>query len=264
MLAGAALSAAAWQAVPHVAGPAAAPAAVTAQAAPARASAPAPAASTPSASAASAAPAQASPSAAAGAQPLALGTQEQALHALGALWGQNLPAGSPCDAAPRLGVRCYQGHGGLYELRLLDRPAIVALHDGPRVGYAILTGLDDSTATLTVDGRHHTVSLGALATRLDGEFTTLWKAPRAFRDQVGTGDSGPDVDWIAARLAELDGKRAAPSLGEPLDGHTRRLLRAFQVRQNLKADGVAGPRTYMRLNQLSGVDEPRLLAATGK
>jgi len=261
VLAGAALSAAAWQAVPHAAGPAAAPAAVTAQAAPARASA---AASTPSASSAAAAAAQSSASAAGGAQPLALGTQERALRELGALWGQNWPTGSACDAAPRLGVRCYQGHGGLYELRLLDRPALVALHDGPRVGYAILTGLDDSTATLTIDGQRHTVSLGALATRLDGEFTTLWRAPRAFRDQVGTGDSGPDVDWIAARLAELDGKRAAPPLGEPLDGHTRRLLRAFQVKQNLKADGVAGPRTYMRLNQLSGVDEPRLLAATGK
>ncbi|MFS2021990.1 peptidoglycan-binding domain-containing protein [Massilia sp. CT11-108] len=49
-----------------------------------------------------------------------------------------------------------------------------------------------------------------------------------------------------------------------MDEPTRRLLRAFQVKQNLKADGLAGPRTYMRLNQLSGVDEPRLLAATGK
>jgi general secretion pathway protein A len=51
----------------------------------------------------------------------------------------------------------------------------------------------------------------------------------------------------------------------PFGDATRRQLRSFQAKQNLKADGVAGPRTYMRLNQLSGVDEPRLLAAgTGK
>ncbi|MFS2083069.1 peptidoglycan-binding protein, partial [Telluria sp. Tellsp99] len=167
-------------------------------------------------------------------------------------------------AAPRAGLRCYQGRGGLYELRLLDRPAIVGLHDGARVGYAVLTGMDDDTATLAINGRRHTVSLGLLATRIDGEYTTLWKVPRGFRDQVGPGDSGPDVDWIAARLAELDGRRAAPPAGQVLDEPTRRLLRAFQVKQNLKADGLAGPRTYMRLNQLSGVDEPRLLAATGK
>jgi general secretion pathway protein A len=46
----------------------------------------------------------------------------------------------------------------------------------------------------------------------------------------------------------------------PLGRETRAQLKAFQNSQNLKSDGVAGPRTYMRLNQLSGVTEPRLLA----
>jgi general secretion pathway protein A len=236
VLAGAAISAAAWQAVPH--GQAPAPAPVPVQAASAKTSM--------------------QP------RPLALATQDDALRELGALWGQQLPAGAPCDAAPRLGLRCYQGRGGLYELRLLDRPAIVGLHDGAKVGYAVLTALDDDTATLAINGQRHTVSLGLLATRIDGDYTTLWKVPRGFRDQVGPGDSGPDVDWLAARLAALDGKRPAPPAGQALDEPTRRLLRAFQVTQNLKADGLAGPRTYMRLNQLSGVDEPRLLAAKGK
>jgi general secretion pathway protein A len=236
VLACAAISAAAWQAVPHTP----APLPVKARAA---------------------APAHA---AAATAKPLALSTQNDALRELGALWGRQLPATAPCDGAPRLGLRCYQGRGGLYELRLLDRPAIVALHDGARVGYAVLTGLDDDSATLTIDGRRHTVNLALLATRIDGEYTTLWRVPRGFRDQVGPGDSGPDVDWIAARLAELDGKHVAPPRGQVLDEPTRRLLRAFQLKQNLKADGLAGPRTYMRLNQLAGVDEPHLLAATGK
>ncbi|PQO93583.1 peptidoglycan-binding protein [Massilia phosphatilytica] len=238
VLAGAAISAAAWQAVPHRPAPAPAPVPVAMKAQPAQASVPA--------------------------KPLALSTQDDALRELGALWGEQLPAAAPCDAAPRLGLRCYQGRGGLYELRLLDRPAIIGLHDGAKVGYAVLTGIDDDTATLAINGQRHRVSLGLLATRIDGEYTTLWKVARGFRDQVGPGDSGPDVDWIAARLAELDGKRAAPPAGQVLDEPTRRLLRAFQVKQNLKADGLAGPRTYMRLNQLAGVAEPRLLAATGK
>jgi general secretion pathway protein A len=122
--------------------------------------------------------------------------------------------------------------------------------------------MDDGSATLSVNGQRQKVSLGALATRLDGEFTTLWKAPRAFRDEVHPGDTGADVDWIAGRLAQLN-KQEAPRLGQPLDEATRRLLRGFQAKQNLKADGVAGPRTYMRLNQLGGVDEPRLLLAAG-
>jgi general secretion pathway protein A len=248
VLAGAAISAAAWQAVPRA--PVPQPAVVAAQ--PADKMAAKPVAATVSASSAA--------SSASAVKPLALATQEEALRELGALWGQKLPAGEPCQGALKLGLRCYQGRGGVYELRLLDRPAIVALHDGQQLGYALLTAMDGDSATLSVNGRRQKVSLGALATRFDGEFTTLWKAPRGFRDQVGPGDSGQDVDWIAARLADINGK-PAPPLAQPLDEPTRRLLRSFQAAQNLKADGVAGPRTYMRLNQLSGIEEPRLLAA---
>jgi general secretion pathway protein A len=196
------------------------------------------------------------------AKPLLLATQNEALRELGALWGQQLPPDQPCQGAAKLNLRCYQGRGGLYELRLLDRPAIVALHDGQKLGYAVLSNMDENSATLSVNGQRQKVSLGALATRFDGEYTTLWKTPRGFREEVHPGDTGPDVDWIAGRLAELN-KQAAPRTDQPLDEPTRRLLRAFQSRQNLKADGVAGPRTYMRLNQLSGVDEPRLLVAGG-
>ncbi len=246
VLAGAAISAAAWQAVPRSPAPAAA---VVAKAPAARMQ--------PAASAAAA-------NAAAPAKPLLLATQAEALRELGALWGQQLPTEEPCQGAPKLNLRCYQGRGGLYELRLLDRPAIVALHDGQKLGYAVLSGMDEGSATLSVNGQRQKVGLGALATRLDGEFTTLWKVPRAFREEVRPGDSGPDVDWIAGRLAALN-KVDAPRTDLPLGDATRRQLRSFQAKQNLKADGVAGPRTYMRLNQLSGVDEPRLLAAgTGK
>ena len=252
VLAGAAISAVAWQVVPH----ALAPAPVPARAAAAQSAHPAAHPVKPVA-AAVATPVTA-PTAH---QPLALATQEEALRELGALWGQQLPAGEPCQGAPKLGLRCYAGRGGVYELRLLDRPAIVALHDGPKLGYAVLNGMDADSATLSVNGRTQKVSLGALATRFDGEFTTLWKAARGFRDEIKPGDSGPDVDWIAGRLAQIN-KTAVPPALQPFDAPTRRLLRSFQAGQNLKADGVAGPRTYMRLNQLSGVDEPRLLAAT--
>jgi len=256
VLAGAAISAAAWQVVPHASAPSPAPAKVVAAASmpsnPVRPAAAAVAASVAVPAAASVAHA-----------PLALATQEEALRELGALWGQQLPAGEPCQGAPRLGLRCYAGRGGVYELRLLDRPAIVALHDGRNVGYAVLSGMDGDSATLSVNGRSQKVSLGALATRFDGEFTTLWKAARGFRDEVKPGDRGPDVDWIAERLAQIN-KTAAPPASQPFDEPTRRLLRSFQAGQNLKADGVAGPRTYMRLNQLSGVDEPRLLAESRK
>jgi general secretion pathway protein A len=238
LLAGAAISAAAaWQVLPQkAAAPVAAPAKVAALARP--------------------------PAAAPAATPV-YASAGDALRELAGLWGKPLGPGEPCQAALKLNLHCHQGKGGLYELRLLDRPAILTLHDGPKLGYAVLTGLDDNSATVRANGKSQTLSVATIAARFDGEYITLWTAPRGFRDQVAAGENGPDVDWIAERLAELNGI-AAPALNQPLDRRMQKLLREFQAKQNLKADGVTGPRTYMRLSQLGGVDEPRLLAPKGQ
>jgi len=193
----------------------------------------------------------------------AYASADDALRELAGLWGAPLAPGAPCQAARKRNLHCYQGKGGLYELRLLDRPAILTLRDGQQVAYAVLSGLDDTTATLRVNGTSQPLSVAALATRFDGVYTTLWSAPRGFRDAVAAGEMGPDVDWIGARLAQLNGIEA-PALNQPFDRRMQQLLRDFQAAQNLKADGVAGPRTYMRLAQLGGVTEPRLLAAKGQ
>ena len=210
-------------------------------------------------------PAPAAPAPRVPVAPLTHATEEAALHALSALWGVALPAGATCDDALKLNLRCHQGKGGLYELRLLDRPAVLTLRDGAQVSYALVTGMDDTSIRLTVDGKEQTLDIGALATRSDGSFVTFWTMPRYYRDQVSAGEQGADVDWIASRLAKINGLPPPPA-DRPLGAPTLELLRAFQTRQHLKADGVAGPRTYMRLNQLTGVAEPRLLAAsaTGK
>ena len=232
-----AVSAAAWQWLPQPVGPARAAATI----------------------------ARAAPLVRAPAAPLAHADEQGALRELAALWGKPLPAGEEaCAAALKVNLRCHQGKGGLYELRLLDRPAILTLRNGATVSYAVLTAMDDASVTLRVDGKQQQLDAGALASRFDGAYTTFWKMPRFFRAQIAGGDQGPDVDWIAARLAQLN-EVAPPPESKPLNARMRDLLRSFQAQQNLKADGVAGPRTYMRLNQLTGVAEPRLLAAkTGK
>ena len=182
-----------------------------------------------------------------------------ALRELAALWGVTPGAGDPCEAAQQHELRCHQGKGGLYELRQLDRPAVLTLRDGPQERHAVLVALDDDKATLSVSGVRQQVSIASLAARFDGTFTTFWRVPRGFRDQVPVGGAGADVDWIAARLAQIDGS-AQPAQGQLLDAPMQQRLRAFQAAHGLKADGMAGPRTYMRLNQLGGVAEPRLLA----
>jgi len=256
-----ALGAAAWQMLPQhaVRPPVAAVAAV--KPAPVVASAPKTAAMPATAPAAVATAAPDAPLPAIESETAALGT-------LAALWGPSfagLAGADPkaiCEAALRANLRCHAGRGGVYELRLLDRPAVVTLHDGPRTGYAVLVGMDERSVTLAQGDGRERVDIAAFVARFGGEFTTFWRMPAAFRDVVAQGDRGPDVDWIAQRLAGLHSE-TAPALDAPLDARIKEWLRAFQAAQDLKADGVAGPRTYMRLNQLSNVAEPRLLAAGG-
>lgn len=190
----------------------------------------------------------------------AYGSIDDAMPELASLWGVSLPAAASCQQALKQNLRCYSGKGGLYDLRLLDRPAILTLHDGAKTGYVVLVGLTDNIATLRMHGVTEQMGIAALAARFDGQYTTLWSAPRGFRDEVRGDEVGADADWIAAQLAQLN-DAPPPPLGQAFDSATRARLRQFQRQQNLKADGVAGPRTYMRLNQLSAVTEPRLLPA---
>jgi general secretion pathway protein A len=181
------------------------------------------------------------------------------LRQLAGMWGLTLVDGDPCASAARANLRCLQTKGGIDELRQLDRPAMLKLHDDPvAANYVLLIALDDKQATIVAaGGKQQTISVEALSARLDGEFTTFWRAPRAWRDEVSSGDHGPDVDWLARRLSQIyDLKK--PQENQPLDAALRKRLVEFQGAQNLKADGVAGPKTFIRLYQLGGVQEPRL------
>jgi len=188
-----------------------------------------------------------------------------ALRQLAGMWGLALVDGDPCPTAARLNLRCLQTKGGIDELRQLDRPAVLTLRDDPVAPkHVLLTALDKRNATImTPGGTPLKIGLDALDARFNGEFTTFWRAPRSWRDQVSVGDQGPDVDWLAKRLAQLY-ELKKPQENQPLDAALRNRLTEFQTEQHLKADGVAGPKTFIRLYQLGGVQEPRLLAGAGK
>jgi len=184
------------------------------------------------------------------------------LRQLAALWGEHLPGGDACQAAARAGLRCLQSRGGVAELRVLDRPAMLILRgkDGGAEQLALLSGVQGESASVQIDGKPASMTVAELAQRGDGDFVTFWRAPRNWRDEVPLGARGPDVDWLAARLAQLHGM-PAPAGNLPLDTDMQRLLREFQLSQNLKADGLAGPKTFMRLMQLGDNTEPRLSRA---
>jgi len=191
-------------------------------------------------------------------------TMEAALGQLAAKWDVTLEEGAGCAEAAKRNLRCLQTKGGLEEIRKLDRPVIIKLRDGASLPHnVLLTALDGKSATLVGAQGSETVALDTLDERFDGTFTTFWRAPRSWRDEVKEGDKGPDVDWLARRLAQTNGVRK-PRENQPLSGQTLQYLREFQAAHDLKTDGVAGPRTFIRLAQAGDETEPHLQAGAAK
>ncbi|MDB5840792.1 MAG: peptidoglycan-binding protein [Herminiimonas sp.] len=188
------------------------------------------------------------------------------LPELARLWGVNLANSDPCRLAQTSNLRCYTGAGGLAEIRQLDRPAILTLKDDAgQVHHVLLVGLGRTSATLRIGGKEQVASLISLERIFNGGFVTLWRSPQAFREYLKTGDQGPDVDWLAAQLARLNGARP-PAANQPYDQTLARRVREFQSAHGLEIDGVAGPKTFMYLNSAAGIREPqlRVSAATNR
>jgi general secretion pathway protein A len=184
-----------------------------------------------------------------------------AWRALAARWKVDLGDGDgdPCLAAQTRQLPCYRVTTTLAVIRQLDRPGIVTLRDSrDQSAYALLTGLGTDAATLSVGDVTMTVPLSELATVWRGEFATYWRAPPTYHGPIQPGSSGPAVDALAAQFATLSGE-PAPAGRRGFDATLQAQVSAFQRAQGLRPDGIVGPTTFMQLNRVAGVDEPRLL-----
>jgi general secretion pathway protein A len=195
-----------------------------------------------------------------------IGDEPAAMRELAALWGwsgSNGSNGDPCADQDRAALRCYRSSGGLAELRQLDRPAVLRLYDNAKQPYfALLVGLDESSVRLQAGSTQQEVDLGRLTRHFRGEFTTLWRNAAGSGTSVALGQHGPAVDWVGQQLARVHAAEL-PAARQPYNLELLRQVRLFQQAHGLSVDGVVGPVTFMHLNRVAGLREPRLLAAAG-
>jgi general secretion pathway protein A len=185
-------------------------------------------------------------------------SENDAWRQLAPEWKLTLDANvDPCTSAARAHLECFRSPASdLAQIRQLDRPGILVLHDAhDQPVYALLTGLGANTATLRIGGISQTISLLSLATLWRGDFATLWRSPPDYSGKLVGAGSGAVAAWLGNQLATLRGE-AAPIAGNDPSWTTR--VAAFQLAQGLKPDGRAGPSTFMQVNRAIGVDEPRL------
>ena len=173
------------------------------------------------------------------------------------LWHAPLTTGNPCTEAASQGLQCFRTERmTLHGLRQLDRPAWLTLHLPDGTARALLTGLDADSATLQADGQRWRVPLPLLQTVWRGQYATVWRRPPGHQGRIGNVSSGPAAQWMDEQLQQLQAKGQLPA---GANGFAQR-LQAFQQTQGIEGHGKATPMTFMQVNRLVGVDEPRLSA----
>ena len=186
------------------------------------------------------------------AQPIA-DSKSLAYAALFKAWGEEYPNNDgkkydACKQAQSAGLRCTTARGWLDDLRRLNLPAVLQMHDTHGQEFsAALTGLDDKSATFVIGGESRKVALGVLAAQWSGHYTLLWRKPPVASKKLHLGDYGPDIKWLGKQLAQLDGKAAETGNTQLFDETMLRQVKQFQLGQGLNPDGRVGPQTLMRL-----------------
>ena len=187
-----------------------------------------------------------------------------AFAALFRAWGAGYKDADACSQAESIGLRCLTARGGLDELRQLNRPAVLQLHDSQgQEFYATLIRLDDKTATLILGSTSLVVAIISLAEQWSGDYTLLWRPPPVFHQKIRPGASGPDVEWLNKQLAQLHGKPAVANKNLVYEGEMVRQVKQFQLLQGLAPDGSVGAQTMMRLSGAADVAAPKLSRETG-
>lgn len=181
--------------------------------------------------------------------------EADAWRALGRLWQLDIAAADPCSAIASLGLACYKGRATLGELQQLDRPVLLALGASAETpAWALLTGLDDRQARLTLADGTASVSLATLAAQWHGDIAALWRPPPGYSGDAAAAARGAFADWLRDSLQAFQGDTL------PAATPLRQRIEAFQRAQGLPPDGLAGPMTLMQLNRAAGESGPRLHA----
>jgi general secretion pathway protein A len=183
-----------------------------------------------------------------------------------ALWSARYVAGSEdaCSQALRQGLECLNEEGGFEVLRRFNRPAILSVSDvNGTVHQVVITGLAKDDAVLMIGDGMHEVSLSDLAQHWPGDFQLLWKPPHLDTRNLSLGMQGEPVGVLRNRLRQWAGLAPDPAPNQVFDSSLETLVRQFQLRNGMLADGVAGVQTQAVLDSaVAAVDSPLLSAVT--
>jgi general secretion pathway protein A len=170
------------------------------------------------------------------------------------LWQQAVNINSPiapCMQAAQKGLRCLRDIQDWDQLHSLNRPFIFRLRRDKQTRMLLLKRLDGDRLLVDDGVEEAFLKLDDIQPYWSGEFVMLWR-PHGGVALIGDGSAGDAVTWLRNRLHLVDGKPVVSKPGlDQFDEALKARLQSFQQNNGLLADGMAGQRTLVYLNNLS-------------
>jgi general secretion pathway protein A len=141
----------------------------------------------------------------------------------------------------------------------LNRPGILSIvTEDKSLAYAVIIGYD-SNSLLALNRDHQKVSINKqhILKNWNGQVGFLWLKPQGYTGPVSKGSESILITYIANKFALLDGRDKALTESK-FNSLLETRIKLFQEQHKLKADGILGQQTLMKLNEALGLSTPLL------
>jgi len=147
----------------------------------------------------------------------------------------------------------------LSELIELDRVGIVWVRDdNNRLKSYVLTAIDSGFVNLQGVKGERKETLEWLAENWNGAFLYLWHRPIDILSLRLGDKNSVALGWLQSRLLQIDDIYQPIITGGYFNEAVRLQVLNFQQQQGIRADGVVGQQTIMKINELTMSSLPRL------
>jgi general secretion pathway protein A len=147
----------------------------------------------------------------------------------------------------------------LSELIELDRVGIVWVRDdNNRLKSYVLTAIDSGFVNLQGVKGERKETLEWLAENWNGTFLHLWHRPIDILSLRLGDKNAVALDWLQSRLLQIDDIYQPIITGGYFNEAVRLQVLNFQQQQGIRADGVVGQQTIMKINELTMSSLPKL------
>jgi general secretion pathway protein A len=190
-------------------------------------------------------------------------SQRLAYRAVFDRWGADLatwdPSTIPCNFAPSVGLQCLSRAGSWSDIRQMNLPVVLELWgQGAAPYYGAVTALNDQGLVLQLGTKRYEVTPADLRDIWFGSYVVIWKMPPHYQGTLKRGDQHASVRWLRDQLESL-GVAALPAAEPSLfDAALQDAVVAFQRREQLLADGIVGPATWISLGARLNLPAPAL------